>query len=424
MSIKRHGMVRSLLRLSVLSCMVLVDISQVEAADVTDGVTTHTAPETGAPPYAAEVTTEGLEVFDKASEQSYVVSALSRGDTVRVRELAADGWLAIDPPPTTVFWIERSAIQWSPGRAGQDGHVVDSDGTRADVPSTRAWVSVATAVVRVGNRQARMPGPPRGQITQGTMVRLVDQQPLRIGNGPTKTIWYAIVPPADLACYVRADGTRKIDSAPAPAAEIRASYEVPQEERPPAVRPASNGLPPDIKAEIDSIESMALSIKKSRPPGQWQFEPVRARYQDLLKRPGNNAAVEDAIRARLADLTRFDEASAAARKIDAMLAASHDRDQEVSALERRLAGAARTHARAFNAIGFVQPSARSIDGHKLYALIGKNGSTLAYLDVPPGLNVEPLLAQRVGVRGVPHYNEELGARLITVRDIETVGARR
>jgi hypothetical protein len=256
------------------------------------------------------------------------------------------------------------------------------------------------------------------------MVRLVDQNPLRIGSGPTATVWYAIVPPADVACYVRSEATRKIDSSPAPATEIRASYEAPQEERPPAARPVSDVLPPDIRAEIDSIESLAQSTRKSRPAGQWQFEPVRARYQALLQRAGNNSAVEDAIRARLADLARFEEASQAARQIDAILAASHERDQEVSALERRLAGAAQTHARAFNAIGFVQPSAQLVDGRKLYALIGKNGSTLAYLDVPPGLNVEPLLAHRVGVRGVPHYNEELGARLITVRDIETVGTKR
>jgi hypothetical protein len=57
-------------------------------------------------------------------------------------------------------------------------------------------------------------------------------------------------------------------------------------------------------------------------------------------------------------------------------------------------------------------------------LIGSDGSTLAYLDIPPGLDIDPLLAQRVGVRGDPHFNEDLGTRLITVRDVETMDPRR
>ena len=64
------------------------------------------------------------------------------------------------------------------------------------------------------------------------------------------------------------------------------------------------------------------------------------------------------------------------------------------------------------------------DGRKLYILIANDGSTIAYLDVPPGLDIDRLLANRVGVRGTPHFNEDLGARLITVRDIDKLGPRR
>ncbi len=52
-----------------------------------------------------------------------------------------------------------------------------------------------------------------------------------------------------------------------------------------------------------------------------------------------------------------------------------------------------------------------IDGRKLYVLIANDGSTSAYLDVPPGLDIDPLLAKRVGVRGAAHFNEDLGAAL-------------
>jgi hypothetical protein len=65
-----------------------------------------------------------------------------------------------------------------------------------------------------------------------------------------------------------------------------------------------------------------------------------------------------------------------------------------------------------------------VEGRKLHALIGANGSTLAYLDIPPGLDLGLLRSRQVGVRGTIHYNPDLGARLITVRDLEAIESRR
>ena len=65
-----------------------------------------------------------------------------------------------------------------------------------------------------------------------------------------------------------------------------------------------------------------------------------------------------------------------------------------------------------------------VDGHKVFALIGREGKTDAYLDIPPGLDPEPFLASRVGVRGQAHFSEDLGTRLITVRDMENLEQKR
>ena len=65
-----------------------------------------------------------------------------------------------------------------------------------------------------------------------------------------------------------------------------------------------------------------------------------------------------------------------------------------------------------------------MDGHKVFTLIGPNGTAIAYLDIPPGLDPEPLLARRVGVRGQTHWSEDLGTRLITVRDMESIEPKR
>ena len=148
-------------------------------------------------------------------------------------------------------------------------------------------------------------------------------------------------------------------------------------------------------------------------------------YQTVLKRAGDNRAVEDALRDRLTRVTRHEQAAQAARTIHKTLAESRRRDLEVARVQKRLATIDRSRTRTYSAIGFVQPSSRVVDGRKLHALIGANGSTLAYLDIPPGLDVNSLGARRVGVLlGVVHYNQDLGTRLITVRDLETIESRR
>ena len=109
----------------------------------------------------------------------------------------------------------------------------------------------------------------------------------------------------------------------------------------------------------------------------------------------------------LARITRHEQAAEAARTIQTILAESHRRDREVAAAEASNRRGGTIPSPRLSSRGFMQPSAQKVDGRKLYVLIGKNGSTVAYLDIPPGLDPDPLVARRVGVRGVPHYNEDL-----------------
>jgi hypothetical protein len=185
-------------------------------------------------------------------------------------------------------------------------------------------------------------------------------------------------------------------------------------------------LPPAIASELKKIEAMRVEIETGTPIERWRFDGVRARYQGLLKTASGEPEFEGAIRVRLERLSQREQAAKAAATIEGILAQSHKRDSEVVELRRRLQKSAGIHARfrVYEAVGFMQSSARKIDGHKLFVLIGKNGGTVAYLDIPPGLDAEPVLAHKVGVRGVAHYNEELHSRLITVRDVQAIEARR
>jgi hypothetical protein len=70
--------------------------------------------------------------------------------------------------------------------------------------------------------------------------------------------------------------------------------------------------------------------------------------------------------------------------------------------------------------GLVQPSSRQVEGRRVYALIGSEGSPIAYLDIPAGMDARPLVAKRVGVRGAVRHDETLGSKLIAVRDLESL----
>jgi len=370
-----------------------------------------------------EVTIEALAVHDRADEASYTTGMVGLGDRVRVRGAVEGGWLAIDPLATAFCWIERSTIELGEEGARAAGHVLDPGESSSKSPA-RAWVIADEAVIRSGHPLARLPGPPRGHLGRGTMVLLVDRPALAVGQGHAATLWYAIVPPPEVVCYIRAAGTDWTELPHAPAAETLAAYRADEHVHTAREKSPPTDLPPEIAAEIASVEAMHRAVITNLPIEQWRFDTVRARYQGLLKHSGDNPAVEAALRDRLARVTQYEQAARAARTIQKILAQSRRRDHQVAEVQRRLAAAERLRSRAYDAVGFMQASSRMVDGRKLFALIGANGSTLAYLDVPPGLDVQPLLDRRVGIRGAAHYNEDLGTRLISIRDMEALESRR
>ena len=198
-----------------------------------------------------------------------------------------------------------------------------------------------------------------------------------------------------------------------------ARYAPPADEYPPL-----EGVSAEAASEIKTVDAAHRSIRTSQSIAQWRFESVRSSYQAILKKVGSDPAVEEAIRVRLARVTRDEQAARAARTIEDILVQSHRRDQEVAAQSVASRPPAARTGELSAPVGYVQASTEMIDGRKLYVLIGKDGSTIAYLDIPPGLDIDRLVAHRVGVRGEPHFNEDLGSRLITVRDLEKMESRR
>ena len=111
-------------------------------------------------------------------------------------------------------------------------------------------------------------------------------------------------------------------------------------------------------------------------------------------------------------------ASDAIRKFEDALDRSRRIDHDVAQVKRKLADARISTEPGYDAKGLLQASSRRVDGQKVHALIGPEGRAIAYLAIPPGIPASRLLARKVGVRGETRFNESLGARLITVRDLD------
>lgn len=259
-----------------------------------------------------------------------------------------------------------------------------------------------------------MPGPPRAVLDRGASVTLLDRPPLVVGS----TTWVAIAPTPGDVRYVRTEGVAWERDAPAsasasrpePSPETRAVFE------PGPAGGAIPGLAPALAAEVAQAEAEHRAALTA-PVERWQLDAVRRRYEALARRV-TDPAQASALRERIDRVAAHEEIARSARRFQALLERSRRRDREVATVRRQLAEVDRPQRRPFVAEGLVQASSREVDGRRVYALIGPEGSPIAYLDVPPGLDARHVLARRAGVRGTVRYSETLGARLIAVRDLE------
>jgi hypothetical protein len=354
-------------------------------------------------PAEAEVVVAALAVFDEPDDTAIVSGRLQKSNRATVRDVIGRDWLAIDPPPGSFCWVEASAL-----------------GT-AD-PQGRAMVTAPNALVRSGNPQARMPGTPRTALVRNSVVKLLKYPPLVVGQAPQRRTWRAIEPPRGDVRYIHSAGVRiatrpetphETRPAPAAPAEIQAVYAPPQ-----AQVHGERPVAPDIADTIARIESLHQAALRA-PVEQWRLEEIRQRYETLLKSVTDSAA-GSAIRARLDEVARQEAFARDARQIQTVIARSRRRDSTVVLGQRRLADLQKPQARAYDVEGLIQASSRKVGGQRVFALIGRDGSTEAYLDIPPGVDVKGLMTHRVGVRGAVHYNEALRARVISVREIKAL----
>lgn len=347
-------------------------------------------------PRAAIVTDATLEVFDAPDPGALPTGSLRRGQKVVVEREDPGGWLAIRPPGGSFSWIEEGAIEADDGEDGQ-ARVIHDD-----------------VAVRPGRPGAKLPGPAQMTLEQGTTVVLVDRPKLVLGTGRSARTWVAIEPPAGEFRFVAAEGVELVETSPRrPGRPIRNG-----DDPAPAPAPANPAVDPRLRDDLQRIESLHRAAV-SGPVDQWNLDRVRTGYTNLLDRV-NDEDTRQVIRQRIAQVDRQKEIVRTAGGFLTRLRASRSRDDDLSRFRQGLDKVAMSANVRFVAQGLLEPSSVEFEGHRLYALFGRDGKLSAYLDLPPGLVAKPLVGRKVGVLGEARYREALPVRVIEVRDLEAL----
>jgi hypothetical protein len=258
-----------------------------------------------------------------------------------------------------------------------------------------------------------------GELKRGTRVSVAP------GGRPG---WLAIAPPDDAFNWVDAssikigaDGRGEVVGARAPVRSGAAGAKMPGPPRPPLAK----------GAVVLLLDRPALTVGEGAKARSWR---AIAPAEGEIRYVRSDGVRLDPVATKLAStaplktadpqvmpaqkVTSGGDAEAAIRKFEEALQRSRRLDHEVAQIKQKLADARTTTERSYDAKGLLQASSRQVEGQKVHALIGPEGVPIAYLTIPPGIPAGRLLARKVGVRGDVHFNESLGTRLITVRDLD------
>ncbi len=318
-------------------------------------------------------------VVDAPEAGAFPIGRLGPGDRVTARGTESGGWLAIDPPAGAFCWVDEAAVEPDEGGA-------------------TAAVAVDRTALRSGRDGVLFPGPPRSTLRRGDSVRLVDRPPLELEQGTEgRRRWLAVEPPPGSFAYVAATALEPEPGLP----ELGGAFDVPGDRADPALRPLDD-------AHRDQLR---------RPIEEWRLDGVATGYDDLLDLdPG--AQGRDPLRARIDRVGRHAALADSARRLAESIERSRQIDRAIQEYEAAMASRLATEPSPFTAEGRLQASSKQAGGRPVFALIGDDGQTVAYVQLAPGTRLASVVARRVGVRGRVSYDGNLRNRLIDAREVE------
>lgn len=361
------------------------------------------------------------------SQRNAVQVRLKKGEVVRVlgeEEIDGQKWYKISPPAGEFRWIHTSHIHRvgaipngdaqppSPNGDGQSpsaerepglnvsNAVVASPSSDADSGVTAAAATAAESTPVGAN--TRYPGidlSPVPAATPSVEAPLLLQTPAAATEGnPIATkpndAWRAapeklngMVPSTSAPVTSAPATTPPVSSAPATATPtaILPLTPTPLTSTPPA--PTSTAANTAASAPAPPSRTLAeLELRLSRmvadPPAAWNIEPLDAEAKAMLA----NAATPSERSAVQSTLTKIDRFATIARRY-----------RETSGIAPPSAVA--PDGSRFDAVGVLRPVNSRRPGAPPFALVDEKGQVLSFVTPTAGMNLQPLVGQRIGVMG-------------------------
>ena len=125
----------------------------------------------------------------------------------------------------------------------------------------RATVATPRAIIRSGHPEARLPGPPWGELSQGSMVRLLDRSPLKVGKGQSIDGLVCNRAAVEAALLHQRRGHSPAGCNSAEARRAQAIYLASRFAAAAEANLPSENLPAAVAADIKAVDEMHRSIR-------------------------------------------------------------------------------------------------------------------------------------------------------------------
>ena len=181
-------------------------------------------------------------------------------------------------------------------------------------------------------------------------------------------------------------------------------YGAPQERQP--VNPKAN----EFQTRMTALE-MAVSTVVAEEPNLWRFEPLELEATQLLILASNESERE-MVRQLAKRLENFSNLADRYRNIRTQVASNDGRTTRPAAesSNKQVAKTDATAGSEYDAVGVLRPVVSQRPGAPKFALVDKQGQITSFVTPKPGVDLQPLLGKRLGVRGsrgyIPEYKRE------------------
>lgn len=166
----------------------------------------------------------------------------------------------------------------------------------------------------------------------------------------------------------------------------------------------------EFQTRMTALE-MAVSTVVAEEPNLWRFEPLELEATQLLILASNESE-RVMVRQLAKRLENFSNLADRYRNIRTQVASTDNLTTRPASKtnSRRVTQTNKDATSEYDAVGVLRPVVSQRPGAPKFALVDKQGQITSFVTPKPGVDLQPLLGKRLGVRGsrgyIPEYKRE------------------